>query len=210
MFQQSVLKEGNLEKLSSGLLKKWQSRYFELAGHYLKYYQDKQTKSDKVLKGTIDVHDIREVTVGKDGIILMTLSAGGGKIKLRHPSGTRESSVSWADAVLEAQAMPRKPSQSHGHRAETASALGEVTVIGGDAFTITSKELERAGAEALAPYVRENTRLRTLVLRKTKLGAEGMRVMADALKRNTVLTVLDVSENELKVEGAKAVAELVR
>ena len=83
-------------------------------------------------------------------------------------------------------------------------------MIGGDVFTITSKELERAGAEALAPYVRENTRLRTLVLRRTKLGAEGMRVIADALKRNTVLTALDVSDNELKVEGAKAVAELVR
>ena len=68
-----MLKEGYLEKQSSGLITKWQSRYFELAGHYLKYYQDKQTKSDKVLKGTIDVHDIREVTVGKDGIILMTL-----------------------------------------------------------------------------------------------------------------------------------------
>ena len=75
---------------------------------------------------------------------------------------------------------------------------------------VATKALGRAGAEALAPYVRENARLRSLVLRKTKLGAEGMRVLADALKRNTVLTALDVSDNELKEEGAKAVAELVR
>ena len=30
VFQQPVLKEGYLEKQSSGLMKKWQSRYFEL------------------------------------------------------------------------------------------------------------------------------------------------------------------------------------
>ena len=60
------------------------------------------------------------------------------------------------------------------------------------------------------PYVREDTRLRTLVLRKTKLGADGMRVLVGALTTNTVLTALDVAENELKTEGAKAVAELVR
>ena len=97
----------------------------------------------------------------------------------------------------------------HNHRAEAAAALAEASVSGGDALTITA-ELGKAGAEAFAPYVRENARLRTLVLRKTTLGADGMRVLADALKMNTVLTALDVSENELKVDGAKAVAELVR
>ena len=32
VFKQPVLKEGYLEKQSSGLMKKWQSRYFELSG----------------------------------------------------------------------------------------------------------------------------------------------------------------------------------
>ena len=90
-----------------------------------------------------------------------------------------------------------------------AAALAEAKVRGGDALRV-SKELGKAGAEAMAPYVREDTRLRTLVLRKTKLGVDGMRALAAALKTNTVVTALDVAENELKVEGAKVVAELIR
>ena len=67
----SLLHSGYLEKQSGGaMLKKWQSRYFELAGHYLKYYKNKETKSDDGLKGTIDVRDISEVTTeGKGGAI---------------------------------------------------------------------------------------------------------------------------------------------
>ena len=103
MFGQSVLKEGYLEKESSGMLKKWQRRYFELSGHYLKYYENKQTKSDETAKGKIDVHEISEMALGKDGVMVIVMKDGG-KIKLRHPSGTRESSALWADAVLEAQA----------------------------------------------------------------------------------------------------------
>ncbi len=66
-----------------------------------------------------------------------------------------------------------------------AAVLAKVTVHGGEALTI-ARELGRAGAEALAPYVRGNTRLRTLVLAKTRLGSDGMRVLADALKARCV------------------------
>ena len=59
--------------------------------------------------------------------------------------------------------------------------------------------------EALAPYVRENTRLRTLVLRKTRLGPDGVHVLVDALKHNTMLTAMDVSDNMLEQRGARAV-----
>jgi hypothetical protein len=61
VFQQAVLKEGYLEKLSSGLMKKWLSRYFELSGHYRKYYEKKETKSDATLKGVVDLNDVIEV-----------------------------------------------------------------------------------------------------------------------------------------------------
>ena len=55
MLGQSVIKEGYLEKQSSGLVKKWQSRYFELSGHYLKYYEKKEEiKSDETIKGVVD------------------------------------------------------------------------------------------------------------------------------------------------------------
>ena len=55
---------------------------------------------------------------------------------------------------------------------------------GGEALAITA-ELGRAGAEALAPYVRGGTRLRTLMLRKTKLDTDGMGVLAAAPGEHT-------------------------
>ena len=91
----------------------------------------------------------------------------------------------------------------------TAALMAKATVNGGDTLAITM-ELGRAGAEALAPYVRHNLRLQSLVLRKTGLGPDGMRVLVDALKHNTVLTAVDVSDNMLEERGARAVAELVR
>eukprot|EP00935_MAST-01C_sp_MAST-1C-sp1_P002436 g2436.t1 len=96
VFQQSVIKEGYLEKQSSGMIKQWQRRYFELSGHYLKYYEDKGTKSDDTVKGTIDVREIAELAAGKDGVIMMATSDGG-KINLKAPSET--SAASWVDAI---------------------------------------------------------------------------------------------------------------
>ena len=39
-------------------------------------------------------------------------------------------------------------------------------MTGGEVLAITNKELGSAGAEALAPYLRLDTRLHTLVVRK--------------------------------------------
>ena len=78
-----------------------------------------------------------------------------------------------------------------------------------DGMLVITKELGRAGAEALVPYLRGNTRLKTLVLRKAKLGANGMQVLAEGLKANATLTALDVSENELGAEGAMRIAAAI-
>jgi hypothetical protein len=67
IFEQIIVKEGYLQKLSSGLLSKWQSRYFELSGHYLKYYKKRDIGSDdsffkKELRGVIDLHEVQSIT----------------------------------------------------------------------------------------------------------------------------------------------------
>jgi hypothetical protein len=87
--------------------------------------------------------------------------------------------------------------------------LGNTTVHGGDALTIQKKKLGRAEMEALAPYLRDSTRLRTLVLSGVDLGKDGVEVLAQALETNTTVTALDLSKNDLKAEGATAVAELL-
>ena len=59
VFDQAIVKQGSLKKRSSGLVKRWQERYFTLQGHYLKYYAD-INKIQKDLKGTIDLAETVE------------------------------------------------------------------------------------------------------------------------------------------------------
>jgi hypothetical protein len=91
-----------------------------------------------------------------------------------------------------------------------ASALANATVHGGDTLKIEQK-LGRAEMEALAPYLRGNARLRTLVLSGAELGNEkdSVEVLVQALKTNTTVTVLDLWKNNLSAEGAKVVMELL-
>ena len=81
VYSSSVTMEGFLDKKSSGAMGRYQKRYFTLAGHYLKYYEVRQSVSppfhdlslcdlgfyncaillqndqakDDALKGTIDI-----------------------------------------------------------------------------------------------------------------------------------------------------------
>jgi hypothetical protein len=76
--------KGYLEKLSSGLVKKWLSRYFELSGHYLKYYEKKETQSDATLKGVVNLKDVSEVHA--EGAQIVIARSDGSTIKLKGPS----------------------------------------------------------------------------------------------------------------------------
>jgi hypothetical protein len=97
----------------------------------------------------------------------------------------------------------------HNHREAAASALGNATVHGGDTLKIGNQELGRAEMEALVPYLRDNTRLRTIVLSGGKLSNDGLEVLAQAFETNAAVTALDLSNNDLKAEGAKVVAKLL-
>jgi hypothetical protein len=75
-------------------------------------------------------------------------------------------------------------SYCHNHRDAAASVLANATVQGGDTMKI-EKKLGRAEMAALAPYLRDNTRLRTLVLSGTELGKDkdGVKVLVELLAR---------------------------
>ena len=99
----------------------------------------------------------------------------------------------------------------HNHRAKARAiaTVASMQVRGGDALAI-SKSLGQAGMEALAPYIRDDARLRTLVLNGVGLETNGMQVLAEAMKLNTTVTALDVSGNKLGAGGAKAVEEMLQ
>ena len=73
-------------------------------------------------------------------------------------------------------------------------------IVGGEALKISGK-LGRAGAEALAPYIRANQMLRSLELRGAMLGPNGMQLLADTFLPDTFLAHLDVSANGLVADG---------
>jgi tetratricopeptide (TPR) repeat protein len=84
VFQQLVLKEGYLEKQSSGAVKKWQSRYFEISGHYLNYYEKKEARSEQAVKGAFDLNHIREANAAGTAITIEVND--GSTVKLRGAS----------------------------------------------------------------------------------------------------------------------------
>jgi hypothetical protein len=58
VFTSSVTCEGYLKKHSSGVIKRWQKRYFAIKGHYMNYYEN-ENMGDKQLKGTIDLLNLQ-------------------------------------------------------------------------------------------------------------------------------------------------------
>jgi hypothetical protein len=47
-----------MSKQSTGFFKRWQTRYFSLAGHYLSYYQNEKKAGS--VKGTIDLEEFKD------------------------------------------------------------------------------------------------------------------------------------------------------
>jgi MOB kinase activator 1 len=68
--------EGYLEKLSSGLVKRWQKRYFVMTGHYLNYSENEQdAQTGNGVKSSIDLVSATSVEVSEK-ITEFTLNLG--------------------------------------------------------------------------------------------------------------------------------------
>jgi serine/threonine protein kinase/energy-coupling factor transporter ATP-binding protein EcfA2 len=128
-------------------------------------------------------------------------------VLMRKPS--RKGATSTRCAVLRStETHTNADGYCHNHPEAAAFALGNAKIHSGDTLKI-EKKLGRAEMEALAPYLRDSTHLRTLVLSGVELGKDGVEVLVQALETNTTVTVLDLSNNDLQAAGAKVVAELL-
>jgi hypothetical protein len=87
-----------------------------------------------------------------------------------------------------------------GGRLTVDESGGTPRIVGGETLKLEN-QLGRGGAEALAPYLRANTTLRSIVLSGTQLGNDGVRILADAVIENTTtchnITHLDLSGNNI-------------
>jgi hypothetical protein len=89
---EAVLREGWLQKQSSGTFKQWQKRYFRLSGHYLSYYADEKT--DEV-KGACDLNT---VTLCVHEALSIRVTAPGQELLLRAASA--EDAEKWQTSLL--------------------------------------------------------------------------------------------------------------
>jgi hypothetical protein len=102
-----VLMEGILQKRSSGIMKQWKSRYFELTGHYLKYYDKKEGKSDSTLRGMVDLAEVKGSR--SSGIkILLTMNTG---VEVELKATSTDDANNW---LQEIQAVCKTSPQAEG------------------------------------------------------------------------------------------------
>lgn len=84
--------EGYLEKKTG---RKWHSHYFELGGHYLKYFEDKHKEDETNLLGAIDLAALRFCTVDDCNIFLELPDDEELKLKAR----SAQNAQIWCDEI---------------------------------------------------------------------------------------------------------------
>ena len=100
MTQESAMHGGLLEKRSSGLVRRWQRRFFSLRGCSLMYSADRDQSRAERIRSTVDVAGA-EVDLRDMGEFVVTLK-GGDCVQLRTLVGQRqaEEASRWSQKLL--------------------------------------------------------------------------------------------------------------
>jgi ankyrin repeat protein len=100
-----LLMQGYMQKLSSGMRKKWQERFFVVTGHYLRYYESENRKK---LKGVLDLNDVQSVELlmqgeGPDaiGVILLQVEDTDVSFRVHHKEANN-----WTECIKTFAAPP--------------------------------------------------------------------------------------------------------
>merc|ERR1712130_651554 len=91
VYESPTVMEGYLEKKSQGYLTQYNRRYFKLAGHYLKYYNDSGQGDDEI-KGVIDLYDLDSCfqTGPKQDKIILKLRGISLNFRAEHKANAKE------------------------------------------------------------------------------------------------------------------------
>jgi hypothetical protein len=88
----TIVIEGTLQKRSSGVLPRWQHRYFQITSHYLKYFTG---DGDRTLKGTIDLMTMTNCSANGMDILLELSDGSSAQLK----AATEEDATRWIRAL---------------------------------------------------------------------------------------------------------------
>jgi hypothetical protein len=123
-----VLMEGSLMKHSSGVLKKWQRRYFTIAGHYLKY----GTSREAVVatpKAVIDLNSLTSCTI--EQTVLLELEFAD-RMKLELQAETPDEANDWFVTLQLFGGIggaPGSAARASTRRASVLHSLGSLGVV---------------------------------------------------------------------------------
>jgi hypothetical protein len=109
VFTSSVKMEGFMKKHSTGMIKRWQRRYFAVKGHYLSYYEN-ENMADTELKGTIDLQNLQAVGLTSTEGELQVIVDG---VTTMFRADTKAEAQKWVDTLESFKPNPffqRKPS----------------------------------------------------------------------------------------------------
>jgi hypothetical protein len=153
-FDQPCQIKGYLEKKSTGVRKRWQKRYFEVAGHYLKYSQDEGSiNNESTIKSAIDLSKLTKCE--RQGEIF-TLKLGSETCELQGPND--EEAQLWCQvlktflpsdmlerALSQTQTEFYKPRALTGARKSTPASPSHVNEAKGDYHEIPTSVTTVAG-----------------------------------------------------------------
>jgi hypothetical protein len=122
IFEEAITKEGKLYKKSSGMIKRYQERYFTLQGHYLKYYAD-SNKIQKDLKGTIDLNETVAPHIRIDGLEFEVVLKDKQTAKLK--ADTQEDADDWVTICMSRLPEPLKSGQLEGEKTDEPEEEGK-------------------------------------------------------------------------------------
>eukprot|EP00937_MAST-01D_sp_MAST-1D-sp2_P005555 g5555.t1 len=97
VFENEISVQGYLEKLSSGMMKRWQSRYFELAGLYVKYFERAFPRTPDHVRGVIYLDQLRVCAVDAENVIHLVFDGSEKPMQLRARSA--ENAQRWAEEI---------------------------------------------------------------------------------------------------------------
>jgi GTPase SAR1 family protein len=93
----AVLLEGVLMKRSTGVLKRWQKRYFVIGGHYLKY-ADSEDAAHASPKATVDLHALKSCTIKRSTFMTLRFDD---KVVLEMQASTAEEATGWHEVLVQ-------------------------------------------------------------------------------------------------------------
>jgi hypothetical protein len=189
VFGEVVMKEGYLEKKGRGVMKQWQSRYFELAGHYMSY---SEKKGDDSVKGTVDLAALETISAQGSHILIEMSSHQNIELKATSP----QVAVMWVTQIQEVcDALGTQPSEAR---------KGSYTAVSSKETTL----LRTWAEEAYEEYLDEDMELFMISSLNTLCTAKGL--LGDDLSEADLKGIFESVKVKKKFLGEEQYLEALR